>query len=243
MSNRLLSFFLLTAALSNLIPGVSTAGTPQATSPDGIILSYEEQEAGVEAYPVRILVVPGYLRMDDGHDDDDFMLFDRSSRTIFSISHEDRNILIIEQVKPADGQATPPDLNLGIEKTEDKNVPPVAGRSPEIYRFTAAGETCLEAVVVPGLLPPAVQALGEYERLLAERQRSTLDNTPVEFRTPCYLSRYVYAPGRQLEKGLPIQEWDSSGYRRTLTDFRDKVPIDPGLFELPSGYDRHTLGR
>jgi hypothetical protein len=243
MINRPVTFCLLTAVLSIPIPGVSMAGAPQTSSPDGIILAYEEQEAGIEAYPVRILVVPGYLRMDDGHDDDDFILFDRNSRTLFSINHADRDILVIEPGTPADGQATPPDLNLGIEKTEDKNAPPVAGRSPEIYRFTAAGETCLEAAVVPGLLPPAVQALREYGRLLAERQRSTLDNTPVEFRTPCYLSRYVYAPGRQLDKGLPIREWDSSGYRRMLTDFRDKVAIDPGLFELPSGYNRHTPGR
>lgn len=243
MINPSVTFCLLTAVYATLIPGLSMAGAPQTSLPDGIMLVYEEQEAGVEAYPVRILVIPGYLRMDDGHDDDDFILFDRTSRTLFSISHADREILVIQQGTPGDGQAALPDLNLGIEKTEDKNVPPVAGRTPEIYRFTAAGETCLEAVVVPGLLPPAVQALREYGRLLAERQRATLDNTPVEFRTPCYLSRYVYAPGRQLEKGLPIREWDSSGYRRMLTDFRDKVAIDPVLFELPSGYDRHTLGR
>lgn len=243
MIKRAVIYYFLPAVLSILFPGIGTTGSPQTSLPDGIILSYEEQEAGVEAYPVRILVVPGFLRMDDGHDDDDFMLFDRNSRTIFSINHADRDILVIEPGTPADEQAPPPDLNLGIERTEDKNIPPVAGRTPEIYRFTADGKTCLEAVVVPGLLPRAVQALGEYDRLLADRQRATLDNTPVEFRTPCYLSRYIYAPDRQLEKGLPIQEWDSSGYRRTLTDFRDKVTIEPGLFVLPSGYDRYTLGR
>ena len=244
MMTRSVGYFFLPALLSILLPLVSTAGSVHTPVPDGIILAYEEQEAGVEAYTVRVLVVPGYLRMDDGHDDDDFMLFDRTSQTIFSINHEDRGILVIEPAAPGgDEHAPPPDLNLDVEKTEDKNVPPVAGRTPEIYRFTADGETCLEAVVVPGLLPQAVQALGEYDRLLAERQRSTLDNTPVEFRTPCYLSRYIYAPGKQLEKGLPIQEWDSSGYRRSLTDFRDKVSIDAELFKLPSGYDRHTLGR
>jgi hypothetical protein len=241
MIRRSVVYFFLPMVLSILLPGVGTAVSPQTSLPDGIILWYEEQEAGVEAYPVRILVVSGYLRMDDGHDDDDFMLFDRNSRKIFSVNHADRDILVIEPGTPADGQAPPPDLKLGIEKTEDKNVPPVAGRTPLIYRFTADGEICLAAVVVPGLLPQAVQALGEYDRLLAEHQRSTLDNTPEEFRTPCYLSRYVYAPDRQLKKGLPIQEWDSSGYRRMLADFRDKVAIDAGLFELPSGYDRHTL--
>jgi hypothetical protein len=238
MINRLLAVFLSTALLSALVTATGKAG-----SPDGIILTYEEQEAGVEAYPVRILVVPGYLRIDDGHDHDDFILFDRTSRTIFSINHEDREILVIEHSSPGDGLAPLPDLHLGIEKTAAENVPLVAGKTPEIYRFTAAGEICLEAVVVPGLLPPAVQALGEYGRLLAGRQRSTLDNTPEEFRTPCYLSRYVFAPDRQLEKGLPIQEWDNSGYRRTLTDFRDNVPVDPELFKLPAGYTRHTPGR
>jgi hypothetical protein len=238
MINRLLAVFLSTALLSALVTATGKAG-----SPDAIILTYEEQEAGVEAYPVRILVVPGYLRMDDGHDHDDFILFDRTSRTIFSINHEDREILVIEHSSPGDGLAPLPDLHLGIEKTAAENVPLVAGKTPEIYRFTAAGEICLEAVVVPGLLPPAVQALGEYGRLLAGRQRSTLDNTPEEFRTPCYLSRYVFAPDRQLEKGLPIQEWDNSGYRRTLTDFRDNVPVDPELFKLPAGYTRHTPGR
>ena len=243
MINRPRFVFLLPAVFSMLIPAFSLAGSPQTPTPVGIILTYEEQEAGVESYPVRILVVPGYLRMDDGHDHDDFILFDRTSRTIFSINHEDREILVIEDSSPGNGLAPLPDLHLGIEKTAAENVPLVAGKTPEIYRFTAAGEICLEAVVVPGLLPPAVQALGEYGQLLAGRQQSTLDNTPEEFRTPCYLSRYVFAPDRQLEKGLPIQEWDNSGYRRTLTDFRDNVPVDPELFKLPAGYTRHTPGR
>ncbi|MDH3899856.1 MAG: hypothetical protein OEU51_02275 [Gammaproteobacteria bacterium] len=243
MIYRLVACFLLPALLSILVAGLVQAESSQGALTGGITLTYEEQEAGVEAYPVRILVVPEYLRMDDGHDDDDFMLFDRDSRTIFSINHEDRGILVIEQSAPGGGRATLPDLNLGIEKAEDKNIPLIAGKRPEIYRFTADGDVCLEAVVAPGLLQPAVQALGEYGRLLAERQRATLDSTPVEFRTPCYLSRYVYAPDRPLEKGLPIQEWDNSGYRRTLTDFRDYVQIDPKLFELPSAYNRNTLGR
>ena len=243
MINRAVAAILFPILYATLLPGSGQAGAPQSALPDGIILSYEEAEAGVEAYPVRILVVPGYLRMDDGHDHDDFMLFDRNNRTIFSINHEDRDILVIEHSAPGQGQAVLPDINLGIDKTVDRNAPLISGKAPEIYRFTADGDVCLEAVVVPDLLQPAVQALSEYGRLLAEHQLTTLDNTPVEFRTPCYLSRYVYAPVRHLEKGLPIQEWDNKGYRRTLTGYRDNVQIDLKLFELPSGYNRHTLGR
>ena len=44
------------------------------------------------------------------------------------------------------------------------------------YVHEQTREICLEAVVVPGLLQPAVEALGEYSRLLGERQLATLDN-------------------------------------------------------------------
>lgn len=240
MIHRPATIVLFVAAISLLLPVISLAGTPQAQA--GSLLWYEEQEAGIDAYPVRILVVPGYLRMDDGQDDGDFLLFDRNNRRVFSINHEDRSILVIEPVAPGTGPAPPPDLELGVQQIVDESTPLVAGKQPEMYRFTAAGETCLEAVVVPGLLPQAVQALSEYSRLLAERQQAMLENTPEEFRTPCFLSRHVHAAGRQLEQGLPIQEWDSSGYRRQLTDFRDKVPVNPELFELPAGYNRHNPG-
>ena len=239
MINRFLAVVLTAAWLVVPIPGFAA----DDGSPNGIILSYDEQEAGVDAYPLRILVVPGYLRMDDGDDQGDFMLFNRHTRTIFNIIREDRDILVIEHSAPATGQGAQPQLDLGVEKIEDKNIPRVDGMLPEIYRFTAANDVCLEAVVVPGLLPPAVQALGEYGRILADRQQRTLENTPVEFRTPCFLSRYVYVPNRHLEKGLPIREWDNSGYRRTLTDFSENVPIEPALFELPAGYTRRTLGQ
>ena len=66
MINRLVAAFLLPALLAILVPGIGRAESPQDALPGGIILSYEVQEAGVDAYPVRI--VPGYLRMDDGHD-------------------------------------------------------------------------------------------------------------------------------------------------------------------------------
>jgi hypothetical protein len=243
MSNRIVSFFLSAILLLTPLTGICQTGSPEDEVSGGIILSYRQQEAGVDAYPIRILVAPGYLRMDEGHDQDDFLLFDRINRTIFSITHENKSIIVIEQGTPGTKDVAKPDLNLGIEKSADEDVPLIAGRVPEGYRFTADGEICLEAVVVPDLLQPAVQALDEYGRLLAERQLATLANVPAEIKTPCYLSRYVYAPGRALEKGLPIQEWDSSGYLRTLMDFREDAQIDPQLFELPSGYQRQTLGR
>ena len=38
-----------------------------------------------------------------------------------------------------------------------------------------------------------------------------------------------------------IQEWDPSGYRRTLTDYKPKLAVDPGLFKLPEGLRHYSV--
>jgi len=71
------------------------------TQPDGeepvtvTLLNFQEQEAGVEPYPLRVLVNKHFLRFDDGYDASDFMLMERDTQTIYSVSHEDQSILII----------------------------------------------------------------------------------------------------------------------------------------------------
>ena len=60
--------------------------------------------------------------------------------------------------------------------------------------------------------------------------------------TPCFLSRHVYAPARHLLEGLPVSEWDESGYRRTLVDYRENGMVAADLFELPDDYERFSPG-
>jgi len=239
MKHRLITLILIFLLAA---PG-SRAATPARATLDGILLLYREREPGTESYPVRILVVPEYLRIDEGHDQDDYLLFDRAAGTIYSVNHESRTILYMKPAPVAEVKTGIPEVHLGIEHIADADAPAIAGRVPEILRFTANGETCLEAAVVPGLLQPAVAALMEYGRTLAGRQRADLEITPEEFRTPCYLSRYIVAPVRHLEKGLPVREWNSEGYWRELTDFHNDVKLDPSLFVLPQDYTRQALGR
>ena len=42
---------------------------------------FEEQEPGVAAYPVRVLVGAAHVRIDDNRDDGDYILFERQSAT------------------------------------------------------------------------------------------------------------------------------------------------------------------
>lgn len=229
----------LTLMLAALLAGCQQAATDRDSPIDAVLLEYSEQEAGSAAYPVRILVTDHYLRIDDGYDESDYILLDRDAASLFSVTHGDRSILRI--VPPATDAGPVADIEPGIEHIVDESAPLIAGRRPQHYRFTAAGAVCREAVVVPELLPAAIAALEEYDRLLARRQIETLEQVPAEIRTPCYLSRYVYYPARPLEHGLPIREWDASGYLRVLTDYRERLPVPRTLFTLPIGYQEYTL--
>jgi hypothetical protein len=115
------------------------------------------------------------------------------------------------------------------------------GRKPVSHQYFADGESCLQVVAVPGLLEPAVDAMREYAGVLAARQKNTLDSVPDFMRTACFLARYIHAPLQHLDNGLPIQEWDATGYRRSLVDFDAATRVPRALFNLPTGYERFSL--
>lgn len=231
----------LTAILcSALLTGACDTLTPAAETTTVSLLLYDEQEAGIEPYPVRVMVSPEFIRFDDGHDAGDFMLIERASRTVYNVSHEERSILVIAPPPAAAG--LPEGLALSETRATDTAAPLIAGRQPVHIRYLANGETCYEAVVVPELLPEAAAGLAEFAVILGERQLDDLESVPAEMQTPCFLARYAYAPARHLRDGLPVQEWDTAGYRRTLTDFRAQATVSPDLFELPLDYNRFQPG-
>ncbi|MDH3831179.1 MAG: hypothetical protein OEU48_05890 [Gammaproteobacteria bacterium] len=156
------------------------------------MLSYEEQEAGTDLYPVRVLVSPGFLRLDDGYAESDFVLLDRREKTIFSISHEGQSIMVIEN-SPND-TVLPTDIDLTVNRTPDKEAPMIAGNQPEHLQYLANGKTCFQSVTVSGVLETAVAAMTEYAELLADRQLNNMQAVPLNMQTPCFLSRYAYAP-------------------------------------------------
>jgi hypothetical protein len=199
-------------------------------------LLYEEQEQGTGQYPVRILVSKHYLRFDDNYDASDFLLLDRRTHTLFSVSHEERSILVIEG-KPR-VTSLPADIVLTEERSEDGDAPTIGGHAPLHVRFMANNELCYEAVIVPGLMEMVAEALIEHAELLGLRQLDSLESFPESMQTPCFLSRYAYRPARHYREGLPVREWDSEGYLRTLTDFGKNRSVSPALFTLPDDYEQ-----
>jgi len=205
---------------------------PRADTRAGdLVLHFQESEPGIDPYAVRMLVTQSHVRIDDGFDESGFVLYDRASRTIYSVTHEDRQILRIDY-RPVT-MAPPRELVYGQNESSDPQAPTIDGKLPVHYELLTNGQTCHDVVAVPGLLEEARLALIEYHDALAGEQAANLFKTPPEFQSDCMLSNLVFAPSRYLEFGFPIQERTHDGYVRALVDFEREAELSPELFMLP----------
>ena len=199
-----------------------------------LMLKFQEGEPGVDPYTTRMLVVDDYLRLDDGSDQDDFTLFDRKQKIIYSVTHENKSILIIPNY-PVKGSWVD-DLKLEEVLHEDSNTPLISGKRPRQIEMRVNGKLCQSMVVVPGLHELAIKALIEFRQVLAGEHIQNLDKTPVEMQDPCFLGYEIRNPDKVLQFGFPIQQQDHMGKTRILLDYNSGFSVNPSVFQLPQGY-------
>ncbi len=221
--NGLLTIALLTASA--------------ARAGQGVVVWYGEQEQGTGSYPLRYIVTDDFMRSDSGDAKDGFVLLDRKKKIVYSVVRESKTILVIDgSAGPA---AAPPALHIEERWTEHPDAPPIDGKAVRELQVFADGRFCYGALIVPGLDDGVSRALLEFAQVLAARQLKTLDNTPEEFRDGCFMTRYVYAPARDLSYGLPVEEWDVYGRRKNLVKPGEPIEVDDALFALPADYRRY----
>ncbi len=202
------------------------------------ILVYQVWEKGIEPYISRVMVTPDYVRLDEGGSADGFTLFDRQQEILYTVSMEDRSVLVMNPTQSVpDGSSS---LILQEEVKVDAEAPQVAGKQPKTVRLLANGETCSEMVVIEGVMDEAVEALGELKLTLARIQAATLDAVPLNMRTPCDLAANVYAADRSYRFGLPLSE-RSGGHSQSLIDFAPDHEAEGELFTLPEGFSRRAV--
>lgn len=242
--NHVVTGCLLLGAL--LLAGCNRAESPAesataARSGTGnTLLTFVEFEKNIEPYQTRLVVTPDFLRFDDGEGSLDFILFDRNKDIIYSVNSTDRTVLAVERqhvtIKPP-FELTLTQKNLGgIE-----DAPQIGGRQPQHYQFSANGELCFDAILVPGLMPDVVAALQAFDDLLASDSKVTFAMIPADLHNACDMSMSTFAPGRHLAHGFPIQEWSTSGDGRTLIDYDENYQPDAALFVLPTEYQHFTI--
>lgn len=204
------------------------------------LLIFMEYENNVEPYQTRLIVTPEFLRFDDGEGANDFILFDRNKKKIFSINTEEQTVMSISEKQH--------DIKPPFElKLEDKqlplgdDVPKIAGKEAKHFRFLANGEACYEVIAVEGLMPEVVTALKEFNRILASDSAMTFNTIPADMHNACEMSMDTFAVGRHLDKGFPIQEWSESGTGRHLVDYKEDYQPVAALFEMPKDFQYYSV--
>mgnify|MGYP001817565762 FL=1 len=208
---------------------------------NAVKLVYQEQEEGVDPYLVTFTVSSDFLRIDDESDDSGYIVFDISNNRIYSVSHFDKSILVIAQYPETKLSA---DFEIDIEYHALENAPMISGKQVYNYRVKAiAGDksdTCMDIQLVPGLLPEVSKSLQGFQKTISGQHVASLEKTPEEYRTPCYLVDQVYNKGIYYNKGLPIQEWHSNEKRRQLMNF-EAAEVDASIFDIPDEYRQYSL--
>jgi hypothetical protein len=221
-------------ALACLSAPVLAAEQVQAT-----ILHFQIKPVGQAAYSERVLVTPDFLRFDGGDMGGVYVLFNRRTQTIYSVSPQDKDVLTIRR-RPVKVKPHKP-LELRQTSQPYKDAPSIDGKRPQHHTFFAGGKRCYEVVAVPGLLEDVRRALAAFRTTLAGQQALDYGRTPAPPQSACEQARLIFAPTRYLAHGFPIQGWGPQGKARRLLDFKLKQPVAAALFQLPTGYRYYTV--
>lgn len=231
-----MSLFVLAACQETPTGGSSSdAGTAGKSQ----YFVYKEEEQGVDPFQTRIIVTPSHVRMDDGEDSTDYLLFDRASRTIHSVNTRNRTVMQVHE-KQTDVQP-PMELVYSVKDLgELKDAPQIKQHAPRHYQYLTNDKICLEVVSLMDLMPEAVVAMREFQEVLASDSAATFNNMPADMHVACDIGLSTFAPTQHLQNGFPVREW-KPGYSRTLIDFKEDYQADPALFELPADFFSYSV--
>jgi len=219
-------FILLFCYMTNVFSAI------QAT-----VFLYEEKENDFPPANVRYLLTKKFMRIDNGHESDDYILFDREDKKIFSVNNEDQTILVINSKL-----WEKPDLKFPTKIFRKKllQAPKISGQSLVDYSVKADNEVCSRYQLLPDMFKEEMNVFHEYQKILSGQQVKSLKLTPNEMKTPCFLVDQIYNDGSYYLEGVPVQEWHNRGYAKILKDFKQEE-IKPDLLLLPKEYKKYSI--
>ena len=226
-------------ACAHQSPGVVKSGATDPTAERGSVLSFSER-AGTEADAgtVRMLVSGQFLRIDEGPDSQDFVLYDRKQDKAWNVVAEDRSVLLIHAPQTT-GAVIKPDWQIETEASHALGLAGLPNGTRSSYvRLSLAGQTCLHQVTAD-LFPRELELWREYQLLLSRYSRQAADgglSDQIVEADACRTAIKQLDPATPLSGGFPLREWNDAGYQRFLMDFRNGVVLDPVLFTIPAEY-------
>ncbi|GMQ96717.1 MAG: hypothetical protein BMS9Abin15_0393 [Gammaproteobacteria bacterium] len=218
----------------------STQGSPADQKRKATIVYFVETEPDIDPYPTRMIFSDGFLRIDDGEDDTGYILFDQSLEKIYSVFHMEKRVIVI--TKPEQPVVVPDTLKLTDSLKQLDDAPLVNGVQPLHYTFYSNDKQCYDTIVVPGMLDMEKKMLQNYQSVLSAMQVNTLERTPQELQSPCFLGNYIYGAARHYAHGFPIEEWSDTGKRRSLAKVDTGAEVDSSMFAVPEQYSQLLPG-
>ena len=210
---------------------------------DTLVL-FMEQEKDVEPYQTRMIITKKFVRIDDGEGSNDYVLFDRAKKVVYSINPTEQSVMAIHEKKLENGKTFEPPFKLTHSVKNMpvmKGAPTINGAMAKHYQLITNNEVCYDVVAIEGLMPNVVQALTEFHTHMATDSRITFNNMPADMQNACDMTTTTFAPARQLAFGFPIQEWGKQDYSRSLIDYTLDYKADKKLFDFPEGYKHYTV--
>lgn len=189
-----------------------------------LVVHYVDQDPGAVPYQTRILVTPGFMRMDSGEDDGDFVLMDRKQRTVVNVTHDNKLAMVfVAAALPARPANWKPRLD-------------VVKAAPGTRRFSLKldGVVCSEGIAALKAAPDVARALAEFKTILAATQYRVWQETPPDMQRNCDLANQVWDTGTTLTLGLPLEEREFTGRTRRYEN-ETREPLRPDLFRVPDG--------
>ena len=240
-------FVLFSISLSSFAAMANTSIEPAKNIQEVYQLTYIEREPGTDDYEITMLVSDRYIRIDATGESSGFIIYDDSEKTIYSVGHQDRSILVIRQHEFSEKNSP---VKANVEYLQLADAPTVSGKQVFNYRVfvnTGAGvvdkeETCTEIQLVEGLLPEVTAILQNYQKVVSGQQVKMTDNKITEMQTSCFYADQIYNSGAYYEKGLPIQEWHSNDRSKMLTTY-NKMSVDSDKFKIPEDYHQFSIGK
>jgi len=208
------------------------AAVSLADKQTSLALFYDEVEQGAGSQTMRYIINKQFLRIDNGDDKADFILFDVNKSNIYSVNHDDQTILKIENNAWAQPEF---DFQITTNLAAANDAPKIQGKTVYTYQVNVNKKTCTKVFLIKDTYIDEMKILYQYQQILSGQQVKTLKNTPEELHTPCFLIDQVYHSGDYFKIGLPIQISYSREYVKFLKNYK-KVKFDATLFKLPASY-------
>jgi hypothetical protein len=230
------SAFLFFVLISLAGFGFATCA-PALAANGAVIVDFRDHESGIAPYRTRVIVTPDYMRIDDGKISNDFVLFDRRARVIYSSSSYDQRILVVR----GDNKKYPKPSRLvtRVETVKEK-LPKVSGHAVIHHVLRVNGKVCYDFYSAAGLLPRVVQAMKEFQRVLVSEHGAMLKISPPGTTSVCDAVNNVYRPTAFLDYGFPVRATNDEDRLRQLVDYHEHQKADPAWFRLPAGYTQFT---